>query len=347
MEEAIYYHAVATALHGNYGSIAKLVKKFGSWKAAYEALARADAAAGGLGAAAADPEKEWNGLARAGIRLSLFGDDDFPAALRELGDPPFGLYARGTLPQANAIAVVGTRRATPEGKNIARRFARELAQSGFVIVSGLAFGIDAAAHEGCLEAGGTTIAVLAGGLHDIYPHENARLAAKILEAGGAIVSEYPPGEPPYQDRFLERNRLISGLARGVLIVEAPRGSGSLATARRALDQNRDVFVVPGAIAHPNFAGSHALIRQGAELVTAPEDIFDSYGVTREEKIAAREHAASREEILILEALRGTSAPLEVDKIAAATKLEPHIVNRAVSFLVLKNSIRESGGGYTI
>ncbi len=341
MEEALYYHAVATAMHGDYASIAKLAKKFGDWKAAHEALVR-------TGVAAANPEKKWGELAHAGIHLSLFKDDSFPAALREFEDHPFGIYIRGALPPlANALAIVGTRRATPDGKNIARRFARELAHAGFPIVSGLAFGIDAAAHEGCLEAGGVTVAVLAGGLHDIYPRLNAQLAEKILEAGGAIISEYPPGEPPHQRRFLERNRLISGLSRGVVIIEAPKGSGSLATARRALDQNRDVFVVPGSVAHPNFAGSHALIRQGAELVTSPEDVFDSYGVTREEKIAGLARAASPEETLILEALRDTMTALEVDKISAITKLEPHIVNRALSFLVLKDFIKESGGGYTI
>ena len=342
MEEALYYNAVATAAAGDYGKIAKCKEKFGDWKSAHEALGKS-------GAHPIEPEREWEKLVQANVRLILFTDDYYPGLLNEIADYPFGIYIRGALPpnKAPSIAVVGTRRATPDGKSIARRFACEIAQSGFVVVSGLAFGIDTAAHEGCLEARGTTIAVLAGGLNAIYPQENDRLAAKIIENGGAIVSEYPPGSPPYPGRFLERNRIISGLAQGVLIVEAPKGSGSLATARRALEQNRDVFVVPGPIMHPNFAGSHQLIRQGAELVTAPEEILEAYGVTREEKIAARENAASPEETLILEALRSTSRPLEVDKIAATTKLEPQIVNRALSFLVLKNFIKERGGGYTI
>lgn len=288
------------------------------------------------------------------------GDTKYPALLREIAHPPFGIYVRGTLPQsmlppnaasALVIAIVGTRRATPEGKAIARRFARDLAQAGFIIVSGLAFGIDAAAHEGCLDANGTTVAVLAGGLDKIYPRENTKLAEKILAAGGAIVSEYPPGVPPYPIRFIERNRLISGLARGTLIVEAPYGSGSLATARFALEQNRDVFAVPGAITQKNFEGSHQLIRQGATLVTTPEEILESYGVSRKDAVCAqmRAHkdAYSPEEALILQALVDSATPAEVDKIIAATKLEPQAVNQTLSFLLFRNLIKETGGGYTI
>ena len=185
------------------------------------------------------------------------------------------------------IAIVGTRRATPEGKIIAKRFARELTSYGIPIASGLAFGIDAAAHEECVATGGATIAVLAGGLDAIYPGSNAALAQKILARHGCIISEYPLGSPPLPYRFLERNRIISGISRGTLVVEAPENSGSLATARYALEANREVFVVPGSTLHPNFKGSHRLIRQGAELVTTPEEIFEAYGITREEKNAKK------------------------------------------------------------
>lgn len=342
MEEALYYNAVATAMAGDYGKIKRLKRKFDDWKSAYHALV-------GLNVPPIDPEAEWEKLVRAGVQLVSFEDEGYPPLLKEISGCPFGIYVRGSLPQDDDLpfAIVGTRRATSDGKNTARRFACELAQCGFSIVSGLAFGIDAAAHEGCLDGRGATVAVLAGGLDAVYPRENERLAEKILENGGAIISEYPPGAPPYPDRFLERNRIISGLSRGVLIVEAPKGSGSLATARFALEQNRDVFVVPGPIAHPNFIGSHQLIRQGATLVAAPEEILEAYGITREEKIAARENTASPEEKLILEALRKISAPAEIDKIAAITKLEPRIVNRALSFLLLRDLVREKGGGYTI
>ena len=277
-------------------------------------------------------------------------DPAYPAALREIPDPPDGLYIRGTIPRTKRLpfAIVGTRRATPEGLQTARRFGRELAAAGFPIVSGLALGVDAAAHTGCLEApGGIAIAVLAGGLDDIYPHENKKLGESILERGGAIVSEYPEGSPPYGYRFLERNRIVSGLSCGVLIIEAPRGSGSLATARDAMEQNRDVFVVPGSITHPNFAGSHELIRQGATLVTSPQEILDEYGVTIGEKSSWASRAATRDEMLILNALQEIAAVAHVDKIISMTKLEPRVVTSLLSLLLLRGLIREERGGYTI
>ena len=275
MEEQLYYNAIAIALEGDYRRIAKLKKNFPDWKSAYDGL-RSE------GRSPPDIYAEQKKLEAGGIRLVLFGDEAYPALLREIHDPPFGIYILGTLANADfgkSIAIVGTRRGTPEGRSIAKRFARELADAGCPIVSGLALGIDAAAHEGCLEtAQGITLAILAGGLDAIYPATNEHLARKILERGGGIISEYPFGSPPLPYRFLERNRIVSGLTKGVLVVECPDGSGSLATARFALEQNRDVFVVPGPISHPNFFGSHSLIRQGAELVTKPEEIFEAYGL---------------------------------------------------------------------
>jgi len=338
MEEALYYNALALRAGGDRETLSKLRRPFTNWESACKAVTTPS-----YPTIAA----EWQKLERAGVRLILREDADYPLLLAEIADPPFGIYVMGKLPAADTLAIVGTRGASPDGKNIACRFARELARSGFAIVSGLAFGIDAAAHEGCLEAGGQTVAVLAGGLHDIYPRENARLAGKILANGGAIISEYPMGAPPYASRFLERNRIISGLSRGVLIVEAPIGSGSLATARRALDQNRDVFVVPGPIAHRNFHGSHSLIRQGAELVADPREIMEAYGLGREEKISVASRTASKEEMLILKALGAADMPMDVDKIAAITKLEPRITNQLLAFLVTKDLVKDESGGYTI
>ena len=285
----------------------------------------------------------------AAIRQIAASDAGYPAQLREIAKAPKCLYVRGTLPRdgALALAIVGTRRATPEGKALASRFGRELAAAGFAIVSGLAFGIDAAAHEGALEADGTCVAVLANGLASIYPHSHARLAEKILAGGGAIVSEYPPDEPPYQYRFIERNRIISGLARGTLVIEAPEASGSLATAEFALEQNRDVFVVPGSIMNPNFRGAHSLIRQGAELVTSPDDILAAYDIEIDRAAARSSSAHAPEEKLILSVLERASRPLDVDKIADMTKLEPRIVNQTLTFLLMRKIIREIKGRYTI
>jgi DNA processing protein len=342
-EDALYYNAVAVALGGDREAIAKLKLKHDKWQRAHQSLARSGAAA------PHDPTAAAEKLKRTDVRLILLEDVEYPPLLKEIPDPPFGIYVRGALPPADAVvcAIVGTRRATPEGKNTARRFSRGLAQYNLVIASGLAFGIDAAAHEGCLEARGATVAMLAGGLDTIYPRENERLAHDILQNGGAIISEYPIGSPPYPSRFLERNRIVSGLSRGVLIVEAPFGSGALVTARHALEQNRDVFVVPGPVDHPNFAGSHQLIRQGAMLVTSPEEMLESFGIAPEEKTAKEGETASPEEKLILEALQRNRVALSVDKIAIATKLEPRIVNQALSFLLLRNVVKENEKGYTI
>lgn len=360
----MFYNAVAVALTGNPSSVRMLKKqvkkihgeRFGGWRMAYEMLM-----SGALGEtvdrhALLSPEDEWEKLERAGLRLIFSEENEFPPLLRELYHSPLAMYVHnetdGTLPetvvQGKTIAIVGTRRATPEGKTTTRRFAHEIASAGFTIVSGLALGIDAAAHEGSLEApDGITIAVLAGGLDHFYPTENERLGKRILARGGAIISEYPLGEPPYPNRFLERNRIVCGLAKGVLVVECPKRSGSLATASYALQQNRDLFVVPGSVVHPNFFGSHQLIRQGAELVTTPEEILEAYGLTENDRAAREELTATPEEKQVLLALRATNAPLEVDKIVEMTKLEPRIANQALSFLLLKRLIKETEAGYII
>jgi len=335
MDDCLYYNTLAIASRGDRRALIKIKKKWGTWEIAYKALSQ-------------DGRKEWERLARSEIRLVLLEDAEYPPLLREMADPPLGIYIRGSLPQGKRVfAIVGTRKATPDGIRIAEKFGAVLGGAGFAIVSGLALGIDAAGHVGALAAGGTAVAVLAGGLSEIYPHTNRRLAEKILASGGAIVSEYPLDEPPYPGRFIERNRIISGLAHGVLVIEAPAMSGSLATARFALEQNRDVFVIPGNIAHPNFAGSHSLIRQGAELVTAPQDILAAYGIAQESAAAAAAADASPEEMLILKALRSISSPADVDKIIEMTRLETRIVTTALGFLVAKNLVHETESGYTM
>jgi DNA processing protein len=346
LDDALYYNAVAVACGGDRGKMKNFWRTHGDWEYAWHAITQETLSLPGT---LADPQKEWEKLTEKDVRFAPRGAQEYPPLFRELFDPPFGIYIRGApIPRdLNALAVVGTRRATPDGRSIAKQFARELAANGIAIVSGLAFGVDAAAHEGCLEAGGRTIAVLAGGLADIYPRNNARLAEKILAAGGSLISEYPLEAPPYPLRFLERNRLVSGLARGTLIVEAPFGSGSLVTARHAMEANRDVFVVPGPITQNNFSGSNQLIRQGAELVTAAEEILDAYGVAPLAKSVRGERTATDEEKLILNALRAERAPADVDKIINMTKLEPRVVNRSLSFLLLRGAVVERNSGYTI
>jgi DNA processing protein len=351
MNEALFYNAIAIATRSGYASIKRYRENAENWEEAYYALRERNAL---LADAPPDsfpnPAAEYERLDRMGIRLVLATQAEFPDALRHISHPSFGIYLRGeNIPRemTGVIAIVGTRRASADGKKTARHFAHELAAAGCTIASGLAFGIDGAAHEGALDAGGATVAVLAGGLDTIYPQSHDALARRLLANGGTIISEYPPGAEPFGYRFIERNRIISGISRGALIVEAPESSGSLATARFAVDQNRDVFVVPGAVSAHNFKGSHALIRQGATLVTTPDDILEAYEMKETATASVRGAASSPEETLILTALANIRVPIDVDKIIAMTRLEPRIVNLTLSFLIIRGIIKELEGGYTI
>lgn len=202
-------------------------------------------------------------------------DDDYPPLLLETPDPPLALHCRGRreLLKATSLAVVGSRRASHYALNATREIVSPLAKKGLAIVSGLARGIDAAAHEAALDAGGTTIAVLGTGIDRVYPRSHARLFRRI-EADGLVISEFPPGTPPLPENFPVRNRIISGLTLGTLVVEASARSGSLITARLAAEQGRDVFAVPGPIFSPGSEGTHRLIQYGAKLVHDVNDVLD-------------------------------------------------------------------------
>lgn len=223
--------------------------------------------------AAVEHALAWAG--QPGQTILTLGDDDYPPALLEIADPPTVLYVRGNpaLLRRRGIAVVGSRNATPQGIQNAESFARHLAGRGQCIISGLALGIDAAAHRGALAADGETVAVIGTGADRIYPARNKELALAIA-ARGVIVSEFPLGTPAVAHNFPRRNRIISGLARGVLVVEAAPESGSLITARLAAEQGREVFAIPGSIHSPVARGCHLLIKQGAKLVESAHDILD-------------------------------------------------------------------------
>lgn len=338
------YHALAITTRGDYHALAKLRQTKGNWRNAWDSLTASTGREH-------EEEEGWRKLAALGITLVLSDNPAFPPLLREIPWPPHAIYVRGTLPSPDmpAVALVGTRKASTAGKATAKTFAKELSAAGIVIVSGLALGIDAAAHEGALEGGGLTIAVLAHGLDSIYPRTNERLAKRILEYGGALVSEYPLNTPIYPSRFLERNRIISGLSRGVLIVEAPERSGSLATARFALEQNRYVFVCPGGVRDPRYVGSHRLIREGAELVTEPSHILETLGIATAEAArgATETRLDTKEERTIASALREAGQPLDVDTLVALTALEARVINQTLSMLLIKNVVREEGGGYVL
>lgn len=209
--------------------------------------------------------------------LLMWDEPSYPGLLGEIADAPPLLFVAGDPPvlERPQLAIVGSRRASPPGLDSARSFATALARGGFVITSGLALGIDGAAHRASLEAGGQTVAVLGTGLHCLYPSRHAQLAQDILAQGGALVSELPLDSPPLAGNFPRRNRIISGLALGVLVVEASQSSGSLITARLAAEQGREVYAIPGSIHHPGARGCHQLIREGAMLVETVADILHS------------------------------------------------------------------------
>ena len=245
----------------------QLVRRTGIPPEAAEAIRRLDA----VRFLAAEQEL----LTAAQVRVMSFQDPDFPPLLREIPDAPLLLYIRGQILPADelAVAIVGSRRASPYGRSVAERFAARLAGLGITVVSGLARGIDTAAHQGCLRAHGRTLAVLGCGLSCVYPPENKDLFARVA-ANGAVISEFPMAAEPRPFFFPMRNRIISGLSLGVLVVEAAKNSGALITSRLALEQGREVFAVPGNLDQTTAWGTNDLIRQGARLVSGVEDILE-------------------------------------------------------------------------
>ncbi len=285
---------------------------------------------------------------------------DYPSALRNIPNPPEQIFVRGELDGLDtspSVAIIGTRKATVAGVKLAERLAEELGQAGLTIISGLAMGIDAAAHRGALKAGARTLTVLAGGINQIYPAQNRNLATEILEKGGAIISEHKT-KPSMKYQFLDRNRIVSGLSLGILVIEAPERSGTLSTAGHAAEQGKTVFVVPGPIGHENYVGAHKLIRDGARLVTSSADIIDDLiaDFPQLENILRRKTSRStgvleelendtERAIVMLIKLHGE--PITIDKIIEDSKLDPQIVIQTLTFLNLRGIVRDVGGKYTL
>lgn len=318
---------------GSYGKLARLKEQCGTWENAWRHEC----------ATVAPPA--LTELDARGIKLVLYDDPGFPALLREMPHAPHAIYVKGTIPQKPLLAIVGTRKSTETGASLACAFSESFVRYGTAVVSGLAIGIDAAAHRGSLAHTAAAVAVLPCGIAAIYPRMHERLAERILSHAGAIVSEYPPDIPALPYRFLERNRIVSGLAKAVVVIEAPKRSGALATARYALEQNREVFVVPGPATHRNYAGSHALIRAGATLVTSPEQVLEDLGMAiKRDDDAAEESPDAR---VILAALRSAARTLSIDEIIERTTLTASAANSALSILLLDGAVEEKPGGYTI
>jgi len=297
---------------------------------------------------AIEADLEW--LRASGARLVLWGEGDYPRQLAAIPGPPAALYVLGDIAvlKAPQLAMVGARAASPLGRAIAREFAGTLTEAGLTITSGLAAGIDAASHHGALAAGGRTVAVLGSGLDRVYPAENAGLAQRI-RAAGALVSEFPPGTPPHRQNFPRRNRVISGLALGTLVVEAAESSGSLITARRAGEQGREVFAVPGSIRSPLSQGCHQLIRDGAHLVGGPADVLAGLqffeGYQRLELRGAADPGGvplDKEYEMLLDALG--FEPATIDTLVARSGLSGESIASMLLILELEGRIAPFPGG---
>ena len=279
------------------------------------------------------------------IKEISINDKSYPKLLKEIKDSPEVLYIRGELnPDEQCFAVVGTRMASSYGKQIALEIAGDLAEAGLTIVSGLAPGIDSFAHLATLERGKRTIAVLGTGLDEksIYPQSNLKLAQRILETGGCLISEYPPGTPGSKFTFPQRNRIISGLSIGVLIVEAKQKSGALITANWAKKQGRKIFAVPGPVHSLNSKGPHYLIKTGAKLVENANDILKELNIDLSVSDTDKPvRGENEEENLILEALKEEA--LYIDKIIEKTKLPASKIAGTLAILEIKGKVRNLGG----
>lgn len=272
------------------------------------------------------------------------GDPGWPSDLAHASPSPKRLFVRGRLASTLGIAIVGTRRMSAYGRACVELLAPEIARLGLPIVSGLALGIDGVAHEAALAANGTTIAVIGSGVDDatIYPRAHLNLARRIIENDGAVMSEYAPGTPSMPYHFPARNRLIAALSRAILVIEAPKKSGAMITARLALEMGRDVWAVPGAITQPNSEGPNSLIQNGATPITCPEDIASALGLVPKQAALPTLNDCSPEERPILELLAaGTDT---ADAIARALQQPIPAVSALLTGLELRSAVRTVGGG---
>jgi DNA processing protein len=291
---------------------------------------------------------------RTGAEIMTYWDDDYPALLREIYDPPLLLWIKGdrSLLYTDCISIVGTRKAGNYALEMARKFSKELVGHGLTIVSGLAFGVDAAAHRAAVEAGGKTVAVLGSGIDWIYPAEHKELASQIVETEGAVISEFPLGTAPEAGNFPVRNRIVSGMSLGTLVAASGIDGGSMITARSALDQNREVFVIPHPIGHPNAIGCNSLIKRGmGKLVQEVEDILQEVNIhisTRNSEPKGNKgdygwRSLELDElgIKICEALEEQS--FHIDNLAARLEVSAHDLLPELLDLEMKNCIRQTAG----
>jgi DNA processing protein len=340
----------------------KILAHFGSAKKAYEANPDefGEIAGKALGKKFENFRNEFDfesyldKLKKQKIEFICLIDKEYPELLKKIPNPPMVLYLKGNsklfhsnvLRNARMIAVVGTRHITHYGREITKMFAGELARSGLIIVSGMAYGVDGVAHKACLDVGGKTIAILGNGVDMAYPRENAKLYEEILDGSGLIISELPPGTPPSVGSFPSRNRIVAGLSQAVLVTEGASDSGSLITANFGLEFGRKVFAIPGPITSSLSAAPLRLIEKGAKLVVSPEDVIKELGLKINELGTKKVYLGlSKEEEKIVKLLENES--LSFDEIVRALKLDSSKVASILTMMEIKGIIKNSEGGYSI
>src|SRR5688572_7717093 len=330
-----------------------LIQHFGDLEIAWKA-APAELAAAGMGLKVierviqarenVDLEKVWEKIEKQGIKILTWEDEAYPQRLKEIDQPPPVLYIRGEyLPDdLFAVAIVGTRRATPYGRQITEELAAFLAVNGMTVISGLARGVDAIAHQTALRAGGRTIGILGSGVDKIYPPEHRALADQMMQRG-AIISDYAVGTPPDASNFPPRNRIISGLSLAVVVIEAAETSGALITAEFAAEQGREIFAVPGSILAPQSKGTNKLIQNGVLPLLTPDDLMQALDLTRmgEQKAARNMIPADATEARLMNVL--SSEPLHVDEIRNQAGLPIEKISATLALMELKGMVRQVGG----
>lgn len=294
-------------------------------------------------------EEEWENLQKKGVHFTYYGEKEYPSSLKHITDPPYGIFYKGHLPKENApsIAVVGARNGSYEGRTLAHKFGKELGQYGILVISGMAKGVDIAAQRGAMEEKcGKTYGVLGCGVDICYPRQHINEYTRMQEQGG-ILSEFPMGTPPMPYHFPMRNRLICGLAQGVLIIEAKKGSGSLITAELGLEQGKEIFVLPGSIANPLYEGGNALLQNGACLVTKTQDILDGMGMFFDENAMDRKKKSKdmleTAEKIVYAIL--SLEPIHLWEIADRSGFEIEKVMEILFLLQRKNCVETVGNNY--
>lgn len=360
--EKIYYHFLNIISESNFAILSILKKRYGSWeniwksnnyefvreelKTRLKTIPLIQERKRKL-----DPEKVWEKMKKQGIELIMEEEENYPLSLKEIFNPPFGIYKLGEFDDKPKIAIVGTRKLTEYGKRATKKLAGEISQSGMTIISGLASGVDTIAHQSAIEQGAKTIAVLGSGINQIFPPENVGLAKKISNQG-CLISEYPPETIPARHQFPARNRIVSALSIGVLIVEAPERSGALITANIAIDQNKEIFALPGSIFNQKSIGPNDLIKQGAKLVSSVDDILEELSdrdriiLSSEKNSKSNLENLSADEILVLKTIR-ESENISMDKIIEKCGLGTQKTIEILTILELKNLVSGGRDGYWI